>query len=161
MSNFDICFEFVVGHEGGYGNHPNDPGRATKYGISQRAYPGEDIKNLTLDRAKFLYKRDYWDKVRGDELPGPIALLTFDAAVNAGVFRAAKWLQEAAGANPDGAIGPNTLEAVRNKKPADLLVECLTLRNLHNASLNTWTTFGKGWSRRLFSLPLQALQVPV
>lgn len=88
--NFQIALKFVLKHEGGYVNDPDDPGGETKYGISKRAYPNEDIKNLTRERAEFLYKRDYWD-IPGfdlDNFPQDVAVVLFNVAVNMGVGRA-------------------------------------------------------------------------
>ena len=104
MSAFDNCFEIVVGHEGGYVNDPKDPGGETKYGISKRSYPRVNIAALTLDGAKQIYRADYWDKVRGDELDPGLALITFDAAVNNGASQAVRWLQGAL--NRDPRYGP-------------------------------------------------------
>jgi lysozyme family protein len=173
MSNFDRMFEIVVGNEGDYTADPADPGnwtggavgvgtcRGTKLGISAAAYPEMDIVNLTLGTAKALYQRDYWQRICGDQLPPALALLVFDAAVNNGVGRAARWLQQIAHVQQDGVIGPKTLEAVC--KLADgsggltgLCAEFLALRLLFMASLVTWRSFGLGWARRLCRLPYEA-----
>ena len=95
MSDFDKAFEHVLGIEGGYVNDPKDPGGETKYGLCKRSYPTVDIKALTIEQAKAIYKRDYWDKVKGDDLPFPLNLFMFDAAVNQGVDPAIKMLQAA------------------------------------------------------------------
>lgn len=160
---FERCFEAVLGHEGGYVNNRNDPGGETKFGISRRAHPGEDIKNMTVERAREIYKRDYWDACRCDELPPPLALLVFDAAVNCGVSRSTKWLQQAVGSPPDGFLGPITLTAVRQSaKRKGLGVVCrdvLVARTMFHVSLPTWRHFGLGWARRLLSLPFAAAQM--
>lgn len=149
--NFDKAFELVIGHEGGYVNNPKDPGGETKYGISKRAYPEENIKNLTLDRAKFLYKRDYWDKVSADSLPEEIRFHIFDAAVNSGVSRASKWLQEACRVGSGTNVGPATIKAA-NELPSNVLVaRYCAIRLEFMTSLSTWSTFGKGWARRIAS----------
>lgn len=150
---FHRAFEIVIGHEGGFVDHPSDPGGATKYGISQRAYPHEDIPDLTLERARQIYERDYWKPVRGNDLPPQLALLVFDAAVNNGVNRASKWLQECVGVTVDGVIGPRTLAAARAWDVRKLCAEYLSRRLLFISSLDTWSTFGRGWARRLCSLP--------
>ena len=90
--NFLKAMEFVFSWEGGYVDDPADPGGRTRWGISQRAYPDLDIANLTKDQARAIYKKDYWDKVGGDTLPAPLALVAFNAAVNCGVGRAKRWL---------------------------------------------------------------------
>ncbi len=95
--NFDQAFERLIGHEGGYVNHPADPGGATKYGISRRSYPGEDIKGMTLARAKEIYARDYWGAAACDALPDGIKFDVFDMAVNSGVSAAIRLVQRAAG----------------------------------------------------------------
>lgn len=92
MDNFDRCIPFVLKWEGGYVNHPDDPGGETKYGISKRAYPDLDIKSLTLDDAKSIYRRDYWDASNCDSFDLPLAVVVFDSAVNCGVGRAKTWL---------------------------------------------------------------------
>lgn len=166
---FDQAFDLLLLHEGGFTANPRDPGnwtggavgqgecRGTKWGISAGSYPTLAIQALTPADARAIYRRDYWDPLRAGSLPPPLALLAFDAAVNAGVGRAARWLQGAAGTAPDGAIGPKTLAAVAAADPVDLCVELHARRLLHTASLPTWETFGPGWSRRLCRLPFQAM----
>lgn len=90
--DFNTCVEFILSSEGGYVNDPSDPGGETKFGISKRAYPNVDIKNLTVDGAKAIYKKDYWDAINGDCLDPDMACAAFDTAVNMGVGRARGWL---------------------------------------------------------------------
>lgn len=168
MSAFTQSFEIVVGHEGGYTDNPQDRGnwtsgtigqgelRGTKYGISAAAYPDVDIKSLTLDDSRTLYKRDYWDKIEGDSLDPGLALVVFDAAVNNGVGRAVRWLQEAVGVTADGVIGDATRAAIKAADATEALVGVHAARIHFMASLPTWATFGKGWSRRLAHLPHSA-----
>jgi lysozyme family protein len=159
MTAFDQAFDIVVGHEGGYTNNPSDPGGETKYGVSKRAYPNVDIANLTLDGAKQIYKTDYWDKLHLDTADPGLALIAFDASVNNGVGAATKWLQSALKVAADGVIGPATqtaLQACTADKAQAALVEMHAERINMMANLSTWKTFGKGWSRRLAQLPLQA-----
>lgn len=114
VSDFDKAFAIIIGHEGGYVNDPDDPGGETKYGISKRYHPDEDIKGMTLERAKQIYKAGYWDRVSGDRLPWPWDLLLFDTVVNQG-GGPAHWVsraQEAVGTKADGIIGPNTIGAM-------------------------------------------------
>lgn len=146
--NFDNAVTLILDHEGGYVNSPKDPGGETKYGISKRAYPNEDIKNLTKDRAKEIYRRDYWNKIRGDYLPFPVAVVVFDMAVNAGVGRAIKMLQKAANVKADGVIGPATEHAISCLSAAYLCENITTQRIQYYASLPTFGTFGNGWIRR-------------
>jgi lysozyme family protein len=149
MSNFDAAFEALIGHEGGYVNHPKDPGGETKFGITKRSYPQEDIRGMTLDRAKAIYKRDFWDKVRGDELPMPVAFNLFDGAVNSGPSQAIKWMQAAADVAADGKLGPMTLAALLAGDPLLLAARYNGFRLRFMTELNTWSTFGKGWARRI------------
>jgi lysozyme family protein len=125
MSNFDTAFERLIGHEGDYVNHPKDPGGETKFGISKRQYPNVNIAALTLEDAKAIYRRDYWNVVGGDDLPYPIAFEVFDAGVNHGVSRSLD-------INPDLFI--RRFNGVR--------LEFFT-------NLRTWPAFGKGWARRV------------
>lgn len=160
---FDQAFSILIGEEGGYCNNSQGPGGATKYGICQRSYPTVDVKDLTVDTAKAIYKHDYWDKIVGDQLPPALALLVFDAAVNNGVSRSIQWLQSAVGAHPDGQIGPGTLALVRQHAGPDAVNELcaafLAERMCFIAALNTWPTFGLGWSPRLAGLPYKSLQM--
>lgn len=147
--DFDKAFERVIGHEGGYVNDPRDPGGETKYGISKRAYPFADIKNLTLDQAKEIYRRDYWDRLHLDELPDAIHFDMFDAAVNSGVSAAAKFLQRAAGTTADGVIGKLTISAANGIDPHLLDKRLAGYRLQYLCDLPTFPTFGKGWVRRV------------
>ena len=115
---FDEIIEVVLHHEGGYVNDPSDPGGETNYGISKRAYPDVDIKNLTEDGAKDIYKRDYWDKYKCEDLSKDLRHIYFDMCVNMGAGRATKIMQETANAKGadlkvDGKIGPKTISALK------------------------------------------------
>jgi lysozyme family protein len=169
MTAFEQAFAIVVGHEGGYDATPADPGnwtggavgrgdlRGTKFGISAAAYPTLDIATLTPEQAQAIYRRDYWDRIGGDALPPPLALLVFDAAVNNGVDRAIRWLQLAAGVAEDGRLGPATLAAVAAGTGAALCAEFMAQRLAFMAALPTWRVFGLGWARRLCALPYESL----
>jgi lysozyme family protein len=146
---FEKAVERVLAHEGGWVHHENDPGGETKYGISKRAYPNEDIKNLTLARAKQIYKRDYWDKCRCDDLPFEVRFDVFDAAVNSGVSQASKWLQRAVGAKPDGVIGNLTIKAAQQIDGMTIAMRMNGERLKFMTDLPTWQHFGKGWARRI------------
>lgn len=127
ISAFDEAFAVVLGHEGGYTADPADPGnwtggapgrgecRGTNWGISAASYPDLPIRALTPDQARAIYRRDYWDRVRGDRLPPSLALMVFDAAVNCGVGRAARWLQGILGVAQDGVVGDITLAALARR----------------------------------------------
>lgn len=147
--NFDRCLAHVLEFEGGYVNHPQDPGGETNFGISKRAYPNENIKGMTRQRAAQIYRRDYWNAVRGDDLPAGMDLVAFDAAVNSGVSRGAKWLQASLGVPADGKIGPQTLTAARNAHPVAVIDRACDERMGFLRRLGTWGTFGKGWTRRV------------
>ena len=113
MAAFETAFGKVLQHEGGYVDDPNDPGGETKYGISKRQYPDVDIRNLTHQQAGRIYRRDYWEKVKGDDIkPQYVAENLFDFAVNAGVPRAVRTLQRILDVDVDGHFGPQTLRAV-------------------------------------------------
>jgi len=146
---FDEAFDLLINHEGGYVNDPLDPGGETKYGISKRSYPKENIPGLTLERAKMIYRRDFWNMCRCGSLPHPVDFIVFDAAVNSGVRRSSEWLQEAVGAVVDGYIGTNTLAAVRKRSPGWVAGAATAARLLYLTKLPGWKRFGKGWTRRL------------
>jgi lysozyme family protein len=155
--SFNRAFELVIGHEGGYVDHPADPGGSTKFGISKRQYPNEDIPNLTLERAKQLYRRDYWDAIKGDQLPAPLALCLFDMAVNSGVSQAIRTLQRAVDVHVDGILGPGTLGKALSMQPGILVTYLQAERLLFLMKLPTFQTFGKGWTRRVISTAIESL----
>ena len=146
---FDDLIDRVLSHEGGYVNDPRDPGGETKFGISKRAYPGVDIKNLTRDQAINIYRRDFWDRVQGDKLPRAFAFQALDAAVNHGIGNAVRWMQRAAGVADDGVIGPMTLAAVSRADPADLVLKFNGERLRFYTKLSTFDAFGRGWVNRV------------
>lgn len=150
--DFDAYFSQVVVAEGGYVNDPDDPGGETKYGISKRAYPGENIKDMTLERAKEIYRRDYWGPAGCDTVPDPVKLPLFDMAVNAGVKGAVVALQWAVGAVPDGILGPATIQSITSMSPARLVARLCAHRLELMVNLPTWPKFGKGWTMRVVKL---------
>lgn len=155
--NFALALDFVLAHEGGYVNDPQDPGGETKYGISKRAYPSLDIANLTREDAAKIYRSDYWDKCRCGELPPGTDLLTFDAAVNQGPRAAIQMLQDALNVKVDGIIGPITLRAAQTVG-MDLVPELAAIR-MHAYALNpSFHRYGLGWSRRLIGCVVAALK---
>ena len=173
MTVFEQAFQVVVGNEGGFSTNPADPGNwtggacgkgkcnGTKYGISAASYPNLDIAALTLDAAEAIYQRDYWQRVRGDELPPSLALLVFDAAVNSGVSRAIRWLQAVVAVEVDGVLGPKSMAAIAAcaGKGAAILAEFQVQRIMFMTSLPTWRTFGLGWARRVCQMQFAALQI--
>ena len=162
--SFETVVHMVLEHEGGYVNHPSDPGGETKYGISKRAYPDVDIAELTKDEAADLYKRDYWDRIKGDDLPVGVACVVMDYAVNSGISRASKALQSVCGiANGDGIIGPASLNAVwvtvKNTSEEDVINAVTEQRQGFIRALSIYDTFGKGWERRIEETRAKAMEL--
>lgn len=153
-ANFDACMAEVFRHEGGYANNPQDPGGETNRGISRRSYPKEDIRGMTQERAALIYRRDFWDACKCDDLPSGIDLATFDAAVNSGPYRAAKWLQQAVGVDADGKIGPQTITAAKTTYGPAAVQRAIGFRLAFMRAAKgpggkrLWDDFGKGWQRR-------------
>ena len=155
--NFIEALEHVLKHEGGFVNHPSDPGGMTNLGVTRAVWEewvGRDsseaeMRSLTPEIVAPLYKQKYWDRVKADDLPSGVNYAVFDASVNSGTGRAAKWLQEAVGAVADGAIGPNTIAKVK-AHDADALVNAYCDNRLNFLKgLKTFDTFGRGWTRRV------------
>lgn len=151
---FNELVEIVLGHEGGYVNHPHDPGGETKFGISKRSYPHLDILNLTRDEAKAIYRKDYWEAAKVDQVPDTIKLIYFDCAVNQGIDTAIKCLQRAVGVKPDGVFGHATRSFMENTGSVELLTAFALERHEAYAKSPKWEYFGKGWSRRLLEILL-------
>ncbi len=154
--NFDQAFHLLLGHEGGFVDHPADPGGATNWGVTERVarangYTGH-MRDLPVDVAKAIYRKDYWLPIRADELPVSIRYAVFDAAVNSGNAQAIRWLQRAVGANADGVIGPRTLQAVRDANPDVVLRRMLSQRLRFMTDLRNWPAFSRGWARRIADL---------
>jgi lysozyme family protein len=166
-TNWDACFNHLIKHEGGYVNHPSDPGGRTNLGITQAVWENwvnrkvteEEMKALTKDMVKPLYKDLYWARVKGDKLPSGVDYCVFDAAVNSGVRRAAQWLQSALGVAVDGSIGPQTLAIASVTSPATIITNFSAQRLKFLQGLSTWPTFGKGWERRVNEVKAAALSM--
>lgn len=154
-SDFPKAFDLVVGLEGGYTNDPRDRGGETKYGISKRAYPDLDIPNLTVDQAKAIYRRDYWDACKCDQLPAPLDIFVFDAAVNQGVGTAVKTLQRLIGVPVDGIIGPVTL-GTASKMKREMAMLYMADRALQYTDMDQFGLYGRGWLKRLFTIAREA-----
>lgn len=156
-ANFAQALQSVLKHEGGFVDHPADPGGMTNLGVTRKVWEewvGHPVSEkamqaLTPVAVAPLYKKKYWDRVKGDELPTGIDYAVFDAAVNSGPGRAAKWLQACVGVEVDGDIGPKTLAAVAACDPAVLVEDYAKRRLSFLMDLPHWGTFGKGWSRRV------------
>jgi len=155
--NFEESLAHVLKHEGGYVDHPKDPGGATNLGCTKKVWEEwvghevtkDDIKALTVADVAPLYKARYWDKCRCDDLPHGVDFAVFDLAINSGTGRASKFLQGACGVAADGAIGPATLAAVAKMNPRELASKICERRLEFLQALPTWETFGKGWGRRV------------
>jgi lysozyme family protein len=145
---FEQCMTQIFRYEGGYCYSATDPGGETCWGISKRAYPDVDIEFLTKEAAMEFYKRDYWDQIKGDELPEMVRLVVFSSAINQGVFLAIRLLQRIVHTSQDGKLGPKTLAALREVNPKALKYEFLKLQAEHYFSLNK-PEFIKGWILRL------------
>ena len=145
--NFDMAFERLIGSEGGYVNHPNDPGGETKFGISKRSYPTVNIAALTIDEAKAIYRRDFWD-VLGDDIHPAIKFQVFDFAVNSGIQTAIRKLQSAIGVADDGHWGPASAAKLKEIMVPDVIMLYVAERLDFWRKLTTWPTFGAGWAGR-------------
>lgn len=144
--NFDLAFTRLLGNEGGYTNNPNDPGGETNWGISKRSYPDEDIANMTQERAKVIYLRDFWNPI--GEVHPAIKFQAFDFAVNSGIQTAIRKLQTAVGVADDGHWGPVSAAALAAMDRNDVLMRFMAQRLRYWAALSTWPQFGKGWAVR-------------
>ena len=159
-TNFDAAFIALLGNEGGYSNHPNDPGGETMWGITKAVarasgYTGP-MREMPVATAKAIYRTKYWLK-QFDDMPFPVAFQVFDGAVNSGLSQAVKWLQRAVGTKEDGSIGPLTIAAVGASEPLAIVIRFNAARLLFLASLCTWPTFGKGWTNRIAGNLLKAV----
>lgn len=156
-TNFKDSLKHVLVHEGGWADHPKDPGGATMKGVTLavfRRHYGEDktkddLRNISDADLENIYRSGYWDKCSCDDLPTGIDYVVFDAAVNSGPGRGAKWLQGAIGANQDGGIGPNTLAKVKDFESIEVINNMCDRRLSFLKSLENWKTFGRGWGKRV------------
>jgi lysozyme family protein len=155
-ANFEKCLKMLLKHEGGFVNHPRDPGGMTNLGVTKKVYEQwvgrevteQEMRNLTPEDVAPIYRKNYWNKIKGDQLPSGLDWAAFDWAVNSGSGRPAKAIQKAVGANPDGAIGPKTLEAISEEEVDAIVKKVYTIRQEFYENLKTFDTFGKGWTRR-------------
>lgn len=156
--NFELSLKKVIEHEGGYVNHPADPGGRTNLGVTQRVWEEwvgrpvteSEMRALTVAQVSPLYKKRYWDAIHGDRLPAGLDYCLFDTAVNSGVGRASRFIQEMVGVAADGVIGNNTLLAIGQFKDVKMLVnEYCDKRLAFLQRLKTWPVFGRGWGRRV------------
>jgi len=150
---FDEIFERLIGHEGGYVNHPDDPGGETNWGITKttartNGYMGA-MKALSREQAKVIYKKAFWDRAKCDQYDSAIGYQLFDAAVNHGIGNAIRMLQRAVNVADDGVIGKLTLAAIQSYDVNDILILFNAERLEFYAKLSTFPSFGRGWSRRV------------
>ena len=163
-SNWDQCFQMVLKHEGGFVNNPRDPGGMTNLGVTKmvwEAYIDHDVsefemRSLTPEMVKPFYKKNYWDKIRGDDLPSGVDYAAYDFAVNSGTGRAAKYLQQIAGVIADGVLGSKSMGAIRECDPEQMVDAFCDMRLNFLKRLPTFDTFGKGWSRRVAEVKAKA-----
>ena len=165
--NFDKCLEMLLHHEGGFVNHPRDPGGITNLGVTKRVYEKwvgkivseQEMRDLTVEQVGPIYKNDYWNKCKCDDLPSGLDWSVFDWAVNSGPGRSAKALQGIIGATQDGGIGPQTLKLVEKHSPKEMIEKMHDKRQGFYEGLKTFDTFGKGWSRRNLETREKALEL--
>lgn len=156
-------FEYVLKDEGGLTNDPADDMGITKYGVTKADLPegatDEDIRNLSVERAKTIFRRRYWSPLKCSELPPPIAYIVFDAGLLHGIYRSAIWLQKAVGVKMDGQIGPKTLAAVAAAKP-QIVIESITASRMDRAKNHPdYGRFGRGWINRITRVKTRALKL--
>ena len=161
--NFDECLKMLLHHEGGYVNHPKDPGGETNLGVTKRVYEKwggtKDMKDLTVEDVAPIYKKEYWDRCKCDDLESGVDWAVFDWAVNSGTGRSAKAIQKICGAAQDGAIGPKTLALIGKQDTQYVVEEFGKIRQDFYESLKTFDTFGKGWTRRNKETTEKALEM--
>ena len=165
--NWDACFAMVLKHEGGFVNHPKDPGGMTNLGVTRtnwELYLNRDVteaemRALTPEMVKPFYKKNYWDRIKGDDLPSGVDYAAYDLAVNSGTGRAAKYLQQIAGVTVDGVIGPQSLKAIQKCDAEDVVDEICNMRMDFLKGLGTFETFGKGWTIRVNDVKAKATEM--
>lgn len=147
--DFDTVFNRVITYEQGYVNNPKDPGGETNWGISKRSHPNIDIKSLTKEKAKQIYKIEFWDVIIGDGLPSSMAFQSMDFAVNSGIQTAIRYLQRTIGVADDGHFGPISLAAIKKISESDLVMRFNAERLDYMTRLSNWDDASKGWARRV------------
>ena len=165
--NFDTCLNMLLKHEGGYVDHPEDPGGMTNLGVTKRTYDEfhatdideEGMRKLTKTDVEPIYRSNYWNRCRCQDLPSGVDWAVFDFAVNSGTGRAAKALQKAVEAEQDGSIGPLTLMKVKDHEVTNIINRIAIYREQFYRSLSTFDTFGKGWIRRNDETRRQAISM--
>ena len=165
--NYQNCLEIILHHEGGYVNHPEDPGGETNLGVTKRVYEEwggtKDMKDLLVEDVAPIYEKNYWGRLKCDDIPSGLDLCVFDFGVNAGTGRSAKYLQRMIGTVADGGIGPNTLRALDEYVSLHGINETIenyqANRQRYYEKLKTFETFGRGWTRRVNETTQSALKM--
>lgn len=164
--NFAPCLNVTLPHEGGWSDHPDDPGGATMKGVTlavfRRWYPSAtkaDLRAISDADVQKIYRVGYWNPVRGEDLPAGVDLAVFDFGVNSGVSRSSRYLQAVVGAKQDGVVGPATLAAVGARGAADVVKAICGKRLSFVRGLSTWATFGRGWSRRISDVEARGVKM--
>lgn len=167
QDRFYRAFALLRVHEGGYSNHKDDPGGPTMKGVTQRTYDNyrtrlgrakQDVRKITDKEVEAIYRGQYWNAVRADELPPGVAYCVFDAAVNSGPGQAVQWLQQVIGARVDGVVGNETLALTRAADPFILIEKYCDTRLAFMKRLKNWSSFKNGWSRRVAEVRAQSKQ---
>lgn len=170
FSNFDAALRLVLVHEGGFSDHPADPGGKTNKGVTQRVYDGyrkrkgkpqQSVRGIVIEEVAEIYRDQYWNAVRADELPGGLDYAVFDYAVNSGPRRAVIDLQRALGVKADGVIGNVTLAAIKASDAFTIIDALCERRMAFLRGLKTWKTFGRGWARRVSEVAEASTQMAV
>jgi lysozyme family protein len=162
---YDEALRRLLAHEGGYTNHPSDPGGPTNFGITIHDYrryvkpdaSAADMRAMSVDEAKAIYRAKYWDRMRCDELPAGVDYCVFDYGVNSGTGRAPKILQQVLGVEADGIVGPVTIRATQAANAREVIAAICDERLRYLKSLKTWPVFGRGWSRRVAEVKAAAI----
>ena len=162
--NFDKCLSITLRHEGGWADHPRDPGGATMKGVTIGTYAQfkgrkvtkDELRNISDAELRTIYRRNYWDKCRCDDLPAGLDLVAFDGAVNSGPARGARWVQQGLGVAADGKIGPATIAAAKAAPVSPAIAASCDARLEFLHRLKTWPTFGRGWQSRVDDIRRQA-----
>ena len=165
--NFDKCLKMLLAHEGGFVNHPEDPGGITNLGVTKKVYDEwigresteQEMRDLTPDDVAPIYKKNYWDRIKGDSLPSGIDWCLLDWCVNSGKSRPSKAVQRAVGATQDGSIGSQTIGLIMEKDPEFIINYVYGVRQDFYKGLKTFETFGRGWTRRNKETLHQALEM--
>jgi lysozyme family protein len=167
--SFDIALKETLSHEGGWAKHPSDPGGSTMKGVTKATYEGwlgkavndRELEHIPDEHLVAIYRDLFWNRIRGDELPPPVAMMVFDFAVNSGPARAIRHLQSVVGASPDGQLGPQTMAAIDNyiaRYGIEGLIKSYSFSRLrYLRDLKTWRIFGRGWEKRVIAVERKAL----